>query len=586
MAPLLPQLLPRVLQVRGCRPISLSLSLSLSCSGGSLLPMTARDDPSATSTHTVEIRTASSLSLLSDALPLAAASPWPLPGAHPLARARAGSPPPRFPPPSRRPREQSLDFEDCIDFGEEKAPSAMAALVASINKGGEGGAEAADGAAADDDDDEDDDDDDDGGPRVSIRTGLLDEKAAAAHCIGNCAKHSGAAFAPHVARCLESLLKAHDYFHEDVRGASCRALASLATATAKAEGVPSWTKGVASVSYTLGSNTRALLEQVVPVLLGHFRDDDDKDTVAAASEALSEICSLLGPAVATPLAPELVPIAVALLAKGHACMQDDEDDEHGAEADPDEDDDHDAALWEAVSDLLTMLPKVMGDYYLMHFARLVPELLPYLGAQHPGSDRSLAIGILAESLHQLELGGACYLPQVLPHAVRLSSDENTTARQNATFCLGILGQFGGPGALEVMQTILTALQPRLADTEDESVHDNAVSSLSRLVLAFGSALPLASLLPAIVGRLPLRADSGENLACCRAIMAVAQDEAARPGLAPHIPQVLGAFAELLTSGDKLATPELQAEVRQFLSWLLGIAPDLRAHLPAELQQAL
>jgi len=127
---------------------------------------------------------------------------------------------------------QSLDFEDCIDFGDDdKPPSAMAALVASINAKGASGAPAADSGAADvdgdrdpdggdddDDDDDDDEDDEDGGERrLSIRTGLLDEKASAAHCIAECAKHAGAAFAPHVERCLTSLLETHDYFHQDVR---------------------------------------------------------------------------------------------------------------------------------------------------------------------------------------------------------------------------------------------------------------------------------------------------------------------------------------------------------------------------------
>ena len=126
---------------------------------------------------------------------------------------------------------QSLDFEDCIDFGDDKPPSAMAALVASINaKGGASGAPAADSGEVDvdgdrdpdgddgDDDDDDDEDDEDGGERrLSIRTGLLDEKASAAHCIAECAKHAGAAFAPHVELCLTSLLETHDYFHQDVR---------------------------------------------------------------------------------------------------------------------------------------------------------------------------------------------------------------------------------------------------------------------------------------------------------------------------------------------------------------------------------
>ena len=111
----------------------------------------------------------------------------------------------------------------------------------------------------------------------------------------------------------------------------------------------------------------------------------------------------------------------------------------------DEEADHDGSLWEAVSDLLTALPKVMGQGWLLHFAKLVPALLPYLTAGHPASDRSLAIGVLAESLHQLGECGAAYFHQILPHAIRCSQDlDDVTTRQNGTFCLGVLGQFGGP----------------------------------------------------------------------------------------------------------------------------------------------
>ena len=508
---------------------------------------------------------------------------------------------------------QSLDFEDCIDFGEKKK-GAMAALVASINQGddalrtafagqdmfgwdgfaiadtysivrqsggdGESGDTANDDESGDDDGDDDDDNDD--GPRLSIRTALLDEKAAAAHCIGECAKHIGSAFAPHVEVCLRSLLAAHDYFHQDVRGASCRAFSGLVTASAKAEGVPAWAKGAAATSYTLPAATVTLLEEVVPVLMEHFFEDDDKDTVAAAAESLTEMCTALGPAVATPLAPKLMECAVSLLDKGHACMQDEEEDVEALDAD----DDHDAGLWEAVSELLTAMPKIMGEYYLVHFARLMPQLLPYLSAEHPASDRSLAMGIIAESLHQLELAGTAYFTEVLPHAVRCSSDDDVTTRQNSTFCLGILGQFGGPAALDAMQTILNALQPRLAASEDDSVRDNAVSALSRLVLAFESKLPVATILPAIVNRLPLRADTGENTACARAVMQIAQNEATRAHLVPHMSHMLSSFSELLVGDEKLATSQLRTEIRSFLRWMLVVAPDLKASLCPEVQSQL
>ena len=82
-----------------------------------------------------------------------------------------------------------------------------------------------------------------------------------------CARYAGAAFAPHIERCLASLLESHDYFHEDVRGASCRSLAQLVNATAKAEGLPPWSKGQPASACTLGASTRTIVDKVAPLLM-------------------------------------------------------------------------------------------------------------------------------------------------------------------------------------------------------------------------------------------------------------------------------------------------------------------------------
>ena len=114
-------------------------------------------------------------------------------------------------------------------------------------------------------------------------------------------------------------------------------------------------------------------------------------------------------------------------------------------------DDHDGALWEAVSELLTSMPKVLGERWLKHFVQIFPTLTPYLGAGHPASDRSLAIGIIAESLHQLGPAGAAYFNQTLPLALACVNDEDVTCRQNGTFCVGVLGLYAQDSALNFMQ---------------------------------------------------------------------------------------------------------------------------------------
>ena len=113
------------------------------------------------------------------------------------------------------------------------------------------------------------------------------------------------------------------------------------------------------------------------------------------------------------------------------------------------------------------------------------------------------------------------------------------------------------------------------------MRDNAVGALGRLVLAFGATLPLGTIVPAIMSHLPLRADPGENTSAVRCLMRAAQDEGARAHLAPHLPQLLVVLGQLLATDASapkkpgeppLCSPELQVEIREFLGWLLGVAP--------------
>ena len=60
--------------------------------------------------------------------------------------------------------------------------------------------------------------------------------------------------------------------------------------------------------------------KVMPTLIKAFAEDDDKDTVAAASEAISEIALALGPAAVIKEAPSIVAASIKLLKQKHPCF--------------------------------------------------------------------------------------------------------------------------------------------------------------------------------------------------------------------------------------------------------------------------
>lgn len=176
--------------------------------------------------------------------------------------------------------------------------------------------------------------------------------------------------------------------------------------------------------------------------------------------------------------------------------------------------------------------------------------------------------------------------------------------------MGVISLHAGESALSRMQDILDALQPRLAADEDESVRDNAIGALARLVISLGPQLPLGQIVPVIVEALPLMADVGENApavmhfrdsSLCptppaspsanlshhrplstrtglttprsseqvRCLMKLSCEEATRPFVGGHMPKLLLVFGKLLRM--KLEDMSVQREMRTFLIWLKGIA---------------
>jgi hypothetical protein len=115
-----------------------------------------------------------------------------------------------------------IRFKVNIAFFPQYLPRVMPLVFASCNLD--------DGSAVDIDESDDEnvndfggvssDDDADDEPRVrniSVRTGVLDEKAAATQALGLFALHTKSAFAPYLEESLKIMDKHSAYFHEDVR---------------------------------------------------------------------------------------------------------------------------------------------------------------------------------------------------------------------------------------------------------------------------------------------------------------------------------------------------------------------------------
>ncbi|PIA47429.1 hypothetical protein AQUCO_01400235v1 [Aquilegia coerulea] len=356
-----------------------------------------------------------------------------------------------------------------------------------------------DGSALDIDDSDDDenlngfggissDEDAHDEPRVrniSIRTGVLDEKAAATQAIGMFALHTKSSYAPYLEESLKILVKHSSYFHEDVRLQAITALKHMVTAAQE----------VYQGHNDGPTKAREVLDTVMKICIKTMNDDDDKEVVAQACLNVADIIKDCGYMAIEPYMHELVAATLLLLQEKSACQQ--------AESDSDDDDtSHDEVLMDAVSDLLPAYAKSMGPHFGPVFAKLFEPLMKFARASRPPQDRTMVVACLAEVAQEMGAPIGSYVNNVMSLVLKELASSEATNRRNAAFCVGELCKNGGEATLKYYGEILRGLHPLFGESEpDDAVRDNAAGAVARMIMVRPDSIPLnqiLSLVPELV----------------------------------------------------------------------------------------
>jgi len=133
-----------------------------------------------------------------------------------------------------------------------------------------------------------------------------------------------------------------------------------------------------------------------------LKDEQNKEVVEKALECLRDIADEMGPGAFTEVRLKIVFDALyELLTKKAFCqtgeteeMEDEKDsDSDGEES---EDMDHDEIILGNSTDLIIAMSSCLGASFQPFLKMLAPVLYPYLGDEHPQSDKTMVIGCLAE----------------------------------------------------------------------------------------------------------------------------------------------------------------------------------------------
>ncbi|PON68402.1 Coatomer beta subunit [Parasponia andersonii] len=363
---------------------------------------------------------------------------------------------------------------------------------------------------------------------ISIRTGVLDEKAAATQALGLFALHTKSSYGPYLEESFKILAKHSGYFHEDVR-----------------------LQAIIALKHT-----------VMNVYIKTVTEDDDKEVVAQACMSIADILKDFGYAAVEPYISQLVDATLVLFCEESACQQTESDDDID-----DGDTAHDEVLMDAVSDLLPAFAKSMGSHFAPIFAKLFEPLMKFAKASRPPQDRTMVVACLAEVAQDMGAPIAGYVDRVMPLVLKELASSDATNRRNAAFCVGELCRNGGDGTLKYYGDILRGLFPLFGESEpDDAVRDNAAGAVARMIMVHPESIPLNQVLPVFLKVLPLKEDHEESMVVytCMSTLVLSSN----PQILSLVPELVNVFAQVVASPAE--TSEVKAQVGRAFSHLISL----------------
>jgi importin-4 len=196
------------------------------------------------------------------------------------------------------------------------------------------------------------------------------------------------------------------------------------------------------------------------------------------------------------------------------------------------------------------------------------------------SDRSAAIGCLAEIIAGMKVAITPFTEPLLELFYRALSDPDAEVQSNAAFAVGMLVESTEQDLSPQYLPLLGALRPLFNVTLESSsarlnARDNAAGAVARFILKNTSAVPLDQVLPVLLSALPLQNDFLENRPIFQAIFYLFRTNP--QSLHPHIDKLLPVFAHVL---DPSGADQISSEIR---SELIELIRALAAENPGRVQ---
>ncbi|KAG5353801.1 hypothetical protein C0989_001918 [Termitomyces sp. Mn162] len=380
---------------------------------------------------------------------------------------------------------------------------------------------------------------------MDVNSAIAVEKEIAADTIGTLFAACKAHFFPYVEQSALELVALLPHYYEGIRKSATDSLLEIVRTFYDLSDPQEWKPG-ANVAVPLSSSVKELVGHVLIPLLEMYETEDNKSVASSLCVGLAETINKVGPAFVEGHLDTVCNIAIQILEQKAFCQQDPDQDE--AEEAPEDQAEYDSVLISSAGDLVSALAQALGSDFTPAFTRFFPLIAKYYKKNRSLSDRSSAIGCLAEIIAGMK---SAITPNTLPLLElfhRALGDPDAEVQSNAAFAVGQLVENTQDELAPQYLHILGALRPLFDVTPDSpaaklNAKDNAAGAVGRLIVRNMSAVPLEQVLPIFIDALPLKNDYLENRPVFRAIFHLFQTNGAV--LYPFLDRLLQVFAHVL-----------------------------------------
>ncbi|KAI0311667.1 ARM repeat-containing protein [Amylostereum chailletii] len=401
---------------------------------------------------------------------------------------------------------------------------------------------------------------------LDVNSAIAVEKEIAADTIGTLFAATGTHFLPFVEPCTLELVALLPHYYEGIRKSATDSLLAIVRTFYDLTNPQEWHAGLANAP-PLDQHVKELVNHTLPALLEMYETEDNKSVASALCVGLAETINSLGPRFIEDHLEQLSTIAMQILEQKAICQQDPDQDED--EEAPEDQAEYDSVLISSAGDLVAAVANVLGADFAQAFGTFLPLITKYYKPGRSLSDRSSAIGCLAEIIAGLKGAVTQWTQTLFELFYRALSDPDAEVQSNAAFAAGLLVENSERDLSQQYLPLLQVLRPLFdvpvdAPAARKNARDNAAGAVARLITKNAGALPLEQVLPVLFGALPLQHDRLENRPVFRAIFHLFRTQP--QALGPYWDGLLAVFVQVL---DPSVPEQIADETRAELIQLVG-----------------